>query len=89
MGEFKHKGDNLAALAEECAEVIQVISKCYRFGGSIHDVPPGKDKSRYDMLKEEMEDLLYHWQVVQNLCEMELDQMKDDFDRENEPLTSY
>ena len=34
MGQFKNEGDAALALAEECAEVIQVITKMKRFNGS-------------------------------------------------------
>ena len=33
MGKFKDVGSPAAALAEECAEVIQVITKLQRFSG--------------------------------------------------------
>lgn len=62
MGLFKHEGDAAAALAEECGEVIQVISKIYRFGGDWYDVPPGKQTSRWEQLESEMEDLIFQWE---------------------------
>ena len=34
MGQFKDLGDSSLALAEECSEVIQVITKLHRFGGN-------------------------------------------------------
>lgn len=61
MGKFKNEGDAALALAEECAEVIQVIAKMKRFGGEWYEVVPGKDKSRWQMLKDEMDDVMYQW----------------------------
>lgn len=61
MGQFKDQGDPAFALSEECAEVIQVISKYYRFGTDWNEIPEGKTMSRWDMLKAEMEDLMYQW----------------------------
>ena len=61
MGLHKNTGQAAAALAEECAEVIQIISKYYRFGGSWDDIPPGQDKSRIQQLHQEMEDLIHQW----------------------------
>lgn len=43
-------------LQEECAEVIQAISKCLRFG--IDNYKPGKPKTNREHLEEELGDLL-------------------------------
>jgi NTP pyrophosphatase (non-canonical NTP hydrolase) len=43
-------------LSEECAEVIQAISKCHRFG--LHNYKPGKPKTNCEHLEEEIGDLL-------------------------------
>jgi len=61
MGQFKDQGDTALALAEECAEVIQIITKMKRFGGDWNEIAPGKDKSRWEMLKDEMADVMYQW----------------------------
>ena len=61
MGSHKDEGAAAAALAEECGEVIQIISKLYRFGGDWNEIPPGKDKTRWQMMEEEMADLIYQW----------------------------
>ena len=61
MGLHKNEGNSAAALAEECGEVIQIISKLYRFGGDWNEIPPGKTKSRWEQLEEEMSDLIYQW----------------------------
>ena len=66
MGAFRNEGDAALALAEECAEVVQVITKCIRFGGDWDEIPPNKDKTRWEMLNEEMDDLLYQWLRLRN-----------------------
>lgn len=43
-------------LSEECAEVIQAISKCHRFG--VDNLKPGKLKTNREHLEEELGDLL-------------------------------
>ena len=43
-------------LQEECAEVTQAISKCFRFGLDHHK--PGKPKTNAQHLEEELGDLL-------------------------------
>ena len=43
-------------LQEECAEVIQAISKCLRFG--IDNYKPGKPKTNREHLAEEIGDLI-------------------------------
>jgi hypothetical protein len=62
MGKFKEEGDPALALAEEMAEAIQVITKALRFGGNWNEIPPGKDKTRWEELKFEMEDVLFQWE---------------------------
>ena len=61
MGLHQNEGQPAAALAEECAEVAQIISKYYRFGGDWDEVPPGKTLSRWNQLEAEMADLLHQW----------------------------
>ena len=43
-------------LSEECAEVIQAVSKCHRFG--LDNLKPGKPKTNREHLEEEIGDLL-------------------------------
>jgi NTP pyrophosphatase (non-canonical NTP hydrolase) len=43
-------------LSEECAEVIQAISKCHRFG--LDNYKPGKPKTNREHLEEEIGDLI-------------------------------
>lgn len=45
----------LLILQEECAEVTQAISKCFRFGPD--QMKPGKDFTNINMLEEEIGDL--------------------------------
>jgi hypothetical protein len=63
MGKFKDQGDPVLALAEECAELIQVITKKYRFSGDSlnawKDVPEGATTSRINSFTEELEDVKY------------------------------
>lgn len=61
MGKHKNEGDPALALAEECAEVVQVISKKVRFNGDWNEIPEGKTLSRLDELKAEMDDVWYQW----------------------------
>jgi NTP pyrophosphatase (non-canonical NTP hydrolase) len=46
----------LLILQEECAEVTQAISKCFRFGPD--QMKPGKERTNISMLQEELGDLL-------------------------------
>lgn len=46
----------LSILQEEAAEVIQAISKCFRFG--LYAVKPGQEISNQEHLEEEIGDLL-------------------------------
>jgi NTP pyrophosphatase (non-canonical NTP hydrolase) len=62
MGLFKEEGDAALALAEECAEVVQIIAKLKRFGGDWNEIPPNKQKTRWEMLEEEMNDVLFQWE---------------------------
>ena len=62
MGLFKEEGDAALALAEECAEVVQIVAKLKRFGGDWNEIPPNKQKTRWEMLEEEMNDVLFQWE---------------------------
>ena len=46
----------LLILQEECAEVTQAISKCFRFGPD--QIKPGESKTNIQHLEEELGDLL-------------------------------
>lgn len=52
-------------LSEECAEVIQAISKCHRFG--LNNVKPGKPKTNLQHLEEELGDLLAMIDILKDL----------------------
>jgi NTP pyrophosphatase (non-canonical NTP hydrolase) len=54
MNSKEHEVMNI--LSEECAEVIQAISKCHRFG--MDNFKPGKPKTNREHLEEELGDLL-------------------------------
>lgn len=43
-------------LQEECAEVIQAVSKCRRFG--LTNIKPSKDRTNLECLEEEIGDLM-------------------------------
>jgi len=72
MAEFKGKGVPEMILAEELAEVIQVmaeaiqtINKKVRFQGTWDEIPPGKDKTRWEELESEMQDVIFAWNDLQ------------------------
>jgi len=67
MGQFKDLGNPAAALAEECGEVVQIISKVFRFGGNWEEIPPGKTETRWQQLEGEMNDLVYQWERLKEL----------------------
>jgi NTP pyrophosphatase (non-canonical NTP hydrolase) len=52
-------------LSEECAEVIQAISKCHRFG--IDNLKPGKPKTNREHLEEELGDLYAMIEILQEM----------------------
>jgi NTP pyrophosphatase (non-canonical NTP hydrolase) len=59
MGQIKMNEDlreTLLILMEECAEVTQAISKCFRFGPD--QLKPGKERTNLSMLEEEIGDLM-------------------------------
>lgn len=66
MGKHKNEGDPALTLAEECAEVIQVITKKYRFGGDWNEIPSRKSQTRLEELKAEMADVMYAWERFLN-----------------------
>ena len=57
MVSFMNKIDEILLITqEECAEVTQAISKCFRFG--LDNIKPGKPKSNREHLEEELGDLV-------------------------------
>ena len=61
----KQTQEVMSILAEECAEVIQAISKCQRFG--MENLKPGKPKSNREHLEEEIGDLLAMVDILHEL----------------------
>lgn len=57
----------LLILQEECAEVTQAISKCFRFGPD--QMKPGKDRTNISMVEEELGDLLA---MIELLCKQDI-----------------
>jgi hypothetical protein len=64
MGQFTKVGDPFLALAEECGEVIQVITKKYRFQGDWDEIPEGKQLSRFQELENEVKDMFKQWERI-------------------------
>jgi NTP pyrophosphatase (non-canonical NTP hydrolase) len=54
----------LLILAEECAEVIQAISKCQRFG--IDVCKPGKPRTNREHLETELGDVLAMIEILRD-----------------------
>jgi NTP pyrophosphatase (non-canonical NTP hydrolase) len=54
-------------LQEECAEVTQAVSKCFRFGPD--QLKPGKERTNINMLEEEIGDL---FAMVELLVDMDV-----------------
>lgn len=48
--------ETLLILMEECSEVTQAVSKCFRFG--LNNVKPGDGRTNLEHLQEECGDLL-------------------------------
>lgn len=55
----------LLILSEECAEVVQAISKCQRFG--IDNYKPGKPNSNREHLETEIGDLMAMILILEEL----------------------
>lgn len=66
MGLHKNEGDAALTLAEECAEVVQVITKLYRFEGNWDEIPPGKTMTRWEELELEMSDVMHAYARLRN-----------------------
>jgi len=62
---MKKDAEVLLILSEECAEVIQAISKVSRFG--IDNVKPGNPKTNREHLEEELGDLLAMIDILQEM----------------------
>ena len=58
-------------LMEECSEVIQELAKFSRFNGEWNEIPPGKNKTRFELLKDEMQDVQRAWDSLQQAISLE------------------
>ena len=61
-------------LQEECAEVIQAVSKINRFGAD--NVKPGKPKTNREHLEEELGDMLAMIDIMLELGVISLDNLE-------------
>ena len=61
-------------LQEECAEVIQAVSKISRFG--IDNIKPGKPKTNREHLEEELGDMLAMIDIMMDLSVISLDNLE-------------
>jgi NTP pyrophosphatase (non-canonical NTP hydrolase) len=61
----------MAILQEEAAEVIQAVSKCYRFG--LDNYKPGKPKTNREHLEEELGDLLAMVDILKSMEVISMD----------------
>ena len=57
--------EGLLILQEECAEVTQAVSKCFRFGPD--QMKPGKERTNINMLEEEIGDLFAMVELLTDL----------------------
>lgn len=57
--EFKHKGNKLGRLIEECGEVLHAAGKCVRFGMDSYNptLPDDKQEVNSRWLQRELADL--------------------------------
>jgi NTP pyrophosphatase (non-canonical NTP hydrolase) len=66
--------ETLDILQEECAEVIQAVSKISRFG--LDNLKPGKPKTNKEHLEEELGDLLAMIDILCGNGVVELDNLR-------------
>jgi len=64
----------LDILQEECAEVIQAVSKIRRFGAD--NVKPGKPKTNREHLEEELGDMLAMIDIMLELDIVDMDNLE-------------
>lgn len=60
-----HTQEVMAILQEECAEVTQAVSKCFRFG--LTNLKPGKPKTNQEHLQDEIGDLLAMVDILKDM----------------------
>lgn len=71
MSQIPTSKETAAWLMEECSEVIQELAKFNRFNGKWNEIPPGKTKTRFELLKDEMEDVQRAWESLQTSISLE------------------
>lgn len=71
----------LAKLAEECAEVIQAVTKCLRFGEDDTNPKSPEEGANFDKLVSEVADLRAIIQIL------DLESLHEDGDLEQEAMT--
>jgi len=64
----------LLILQEECAEVTQAVSKCFRFG--IDNVKPGRPLTNRQHLENELGDLLAMVDLLKQFNEIDLNNIE-------------
>jgi NTP pyrophosphatase (non-canonical NTP hydrolase) len=69
------QNEALLILSEECAEVIQAISKCHRFG--LDHYKPGKSLTNREHLEEELGDLLAMIQILRDTGVVQEDKLQE------------
>lgn len=69
------QNEALLILSEECAEVIQAISKCHRFG--LDHYKPGKPLTNREHLEEELGDLLAMIQILRDTGVVHQDKLEE------------
>lgn len=64
----------MSILQEECAEVIQAVSKINRFG--IDNYKPGKPKTNREHLEEELGDMLAMIEILQDMGVVDINNLE-------------
>lgn len=82
----KNTQEALTILLEECSEVIQVISKIFRFGmdNNYNDSPTNKEK-----LQQELGDLLAMVEILKNLQVLDDRQLNQAIENKFEKLRMW
>lgn len=79
--------ETMDILQEECAEVIQAVSKCRRFG--LNNIKPGKDRTNLACLEEEVGDLLAMVDILVEKNILSLDKLKEANKAKKEKLKKW
>jgi len=83
----KRENEIMDILQEECAEVIQMVSKCRRFGIDNKHLKSG-DSNRV-RLTEEVGDLMCMIQLMQDFDIVDFEEVKAASDRKQEKLKQW